>query len=268
MKIGFIGTGNMAKAIITGLIEKKTVAKEEIFVSSGHFENAQRFAKSTGVTACRTNLEVAEKVDILLLAVKPKIIDAVLNELQDFSQTRLFISIASGKSLEDLTTALHAPDAAVVRVMPNVNVSVGAGVSAICKNEAATDEQLAQATKIFEAIGSVYPLAESDFSTFIGLAGSSPAFIYMLIDAMGRTGVLNGLPKKTATEIAAKAIMGSCHKFLSSEENPWELVDQVSSPGGTTVAGVVALEEAGFIPAIIKGINATIEKDIEMLNKK
>lgn len=268
MKVGFIGTGNMAQAIIDGLLKKGTVSKEEVFVSSGHFENAQKFAAETGVHACKSNQEVASQSDIVLLAVKPKIIEKVLEELREYSQKVLFISIASGKSLIDLEPALEDPQASIVRVMPNVNVSVGAGVSAICKNEAATEEQLQQATMIFEAIGSVYPLAESDFSTFIGLAGSSPAFVYMLIDAMGRTGVLNGLSKQTATEIAAKAIMGSCQKFLSSDKNPWELVDQVSSPGGTTVAGVVALEEAGFIPAIIKGINTTIEKDLEMLNKK
>lgn len=268
MKIGFIGTGNMAQAIINGLIEHETVAKEDIFVSSGHFENAQRFAEATGVTACQTNQEVAKQVDVILLAVKPKIIDQVLKDLRKHSQKCLFISIASGKSLHDLEKALNDPEAKIIRVMPNVNVSVGAGVSAICKNHHVTYEEFKEATQIFEAIGSVYPLAEGDFSTFIGLAGSSPAFIYMLIDAMGRAGVFNGLPKKMATEIAAKAIMGSCQKFLASDENPWELVDQVSSPGGTTVAGVVALEEAGFIPAIIKGINTTIEKDREMLENK
>lgn len=268
MKIGFIGTGNMAQAIINGLIEHETVAKEDIFVSSGHFENAQRFAEATGVTACQTNQEVAKQVDVILLAVKPKIIDQVLKDLRKYSQKCLFISIASGKSLHDLEKALNDPEAKIIRVMPNVNVSVGAGVSAICKNHHVTYEEFKEATQIFEAIGSVYPLTEGDFSTFIGLAGSSPAFIYMLIDAMGRAGVFNGLPKKMATEIAAKAIMGSCQKFLASDENPWELVDQVSSPGGTTVAGVVALEEAGFIPAIIKGINTTIEKDREMLDKK
>jgi pyrroline-5-carboxylate reductase len=268
MKLGFIGTGNMAQAIILGLLDKETISKESIFVSSGHYENAQAFAEKTGVTACRTNQEVAEKADAIILAVKPVIISKVLAELQPFSQEKLFVSIASGKTLADLTEALNDEQAPVIRVMPNVNVSVGAGVSAICKNDAVSEEQFAQIITYFEAVGSVYPLAEKDFSNFIGLAGSSPAFIYMLIDAMGRAGVLNGLPKKTATEIAAKAIMGSCEKFLAGTENPWELVDQVSSPGGTTVAGVVALEEAGFIPAIIKGINATIEKDIEMQKTK
>ncbi|MBF8808683.1 MAG: pyrroline-5-carboxylate reductase [Enterococcus lacertideformus] len=267
MKIGFIGTGNMAQAIINGLIETGTFAKENIFVSSGHYENAQRFAEKTGVIACHSNQEVAKQADIILLAVKPKIVDQVLQNLKGYSHKRLFISIASGISLHDLEKSLNNPEAKIIRVMPNVNVSVGAGVSAICKNHRVTENEFKQAAEVFKAIGSVYPLAESDFSTFIGLAGSSPAFIYMLIDAMGRAGVLNGLPKKLATEIAAKAIMGSCQKLLSSDENPWELVDQVSSPGGTTVAGVVALEEAGFIPAIIKGINKTIEKDQEMLGK-
>ncbi|OTP06900.1 pyrroline-5-carboxylate reductase [Enterococcus sp. 10A9_DIV0425] len=264
MKIGFIGTGNMAQAIIHGLLEKQLVAKEEIYVSSGHYENARQFAGKTGVNACQNNQEVAQEADIIVLAVKPKIIEKVLMELRDYRKQQLFISIAAGKSLQVLEEALDS-QAAIVRVMPNVNVSVGAGVSAICKNKGTTEEQFKQAMKIFEAIGSVYPLAEEDFSTFIGLAGSSPAFIYMLIDAMGRAGVLHGLPKQTATEIAAKAILGSCEKFLVSDKNPWELVDQVSSPGGTTVAGVVALEEAGFIPAIIKGITTTIEKDKEMM---
>ena len=219
------------------------------------------------MTACKSNQEVAEQVETILLAVKPKIIDQVLKDLRSYSKKRLFISIASGKAISDLTESLNNPDSKIIRVMPNVNVIGGAGVSAICKSRTVTDSELKQATDIFEAIGSVYQLAEDDFSTFIGLAGSSPAFIYMLIDAMGRAGVLNGLPKKMATEIAAKAIMGSCQKFLANDENPWELVDQVSSPGGTTVAGVVALEEAGFIPAIIKGINKTSEKDLEMLDK-
>lgn len=267
MKIGFIGTGNMAQAIIHGLIENNTVQKEKIFISSGHFEHAQTFAEKVGVTACKSNQEVAEKVDIILLAVKPQVIDSVLEELKEYSQDKLFISIASGKSLADLEHALRIKKASIVRVMSNINVSVGSGVSAICKNKAVTDVQLEQAIMIFESIGSVYPLAEEDFSTFIGLAGSSPAFIYMLIDAMGRIGVLNGLPKAVSMEISAKAIIGSCKKFLSTNENPWELIDQVSSPGGSTVVGVVALEEYGFIPAIIKGINKTIEKDREMLNK-
>ncbi|MFV0559922.1 MAG: pyrroline-5-carboxylate reductase [Enterococcus sp.] len=268
MKIGFIGTGNMAKAIILGLLKQETFTTKDIFVSSGHYENARAFANKTGVNACHTNQEIVEKADIVVLAVKPNIIHSVLNNLKEFSQSALFVSIASGTTLQDLEHSLADSQAAIIRVMPNVNVSIGEGVSAICKNDSVSEEQLQQATLIFEAVGSVYPLAEKDFSNFIGLAGSSPAFVYMFIDAMGRAGVLNGLPKDLATEIAAKAVVGSAKRILAGDENPWELVDQVSSPGGTTVAGVVALEEEGFVSTVIKGVTKTIEKDQAMQTKK
>lgn len=266
MKIGFIGAGNMATAIIHGLVHKEVIPAKDIFVSSGHFEHAQKLGDTIGVTPCKTNQEVASTTDILILAVKPNILPVVLPELSVLvkEQKSVVVSIAAGVTLEQLATMLNLAEQPIIRIMPNVNVSVEAGVSAICGNENVSSEDFKTVQSLFEAVGSVYELAEKDFSTFIGLAGSSPAFVYMFIDAMARAGVLNGMPKKVATEIAAKAVLGSAKRLIEGNENPWELVDQVSSPGGTTVEGVVALEKAGFIPAIIDGVDATIKKDQKM----
>ncbi|MDR0920827.1 MAG: pyrroline-5-carboxylate reductase [Lactobacillales bacterium] len=263
MKIGFIGTGNMASAIIDGLLTK---GQPEIYVSGRNQEKVEKFAKVRQITACEDNLVLAETADILLLAVKPHVIAGVLKQIQPALATRhpLVISIAAGKTLAQLEVDAGVANLPIIRVMPNVNAQVGAGVAAIVKNEVATEEQLTQATKIFEAVGSVYPLEEKDFSTFIALAGSSPAFVYMFIDAMSRAGVKYGLPKALATEIATQAVLGSAKMLNESNENPWALVDKVSSPGGTTVAGVLALEEAGFISDVVKGIEATIARDKEM----
>lgn len=266
MKIGFIGAGNMATAIIHGLIHKEVIDAKNIFASSGHFEEAQALATATGITPCKTNQEVVANVDVLILAVKPNILPIVLPEISVSVKEHksVLVSIAAGVTLEQLATMLNLAEQPIIRIMPNVNVSVEAGVSAICGNEHVSTEAFKTVQTLFEAVGSVYELAEKDFSTFVGLAGSSPAFVYMFIDAMARAGVLNGMPKKVATEIAAKAVLGSAKRLIEGGENPWELVDQVSSPGGTTVEGVVALEKDGFIPTIINGVDATIKKDQKM----
>lgn len=270
MKLGFIGTGNMASAIIDGLIQTETVNKEDIFVSSGTAEEAAAFAKTRGVHACATNLAVVEAADTVIFAVKPNILPAVLKETSETLQEQevLVVSIAAGTTLAMLEAAIGSPYLPIVRVMPNVNAMVGAGVAAICGNKRAAEEDVTQVLRLFQAVGSAYELPEASFSNFIALAGSSPAYAYMFIDAMSRAGVKHGLPKQLATEIAAQAVLGSAKMVLESDKSPWDLVDMVSSPGGTTVAGVLALEEAGFLTAITKGLDATIEKDQEMQNRK
>lgn len=270
MKIGFIGAGNMAAAIVHGLLKKEVFAAEDVYISSGHIETAEAFAQKYQVNACRNNQETASSADILFLAVKPNILPSVLPEIRESVAVHhpLLVSIAAGVTLSDLNSMLELREHPIIRVMPNVNVSVETGVCAICGNSFASEEQLADLQKLLEAVGSVYPLAEKDFSTFVGLAGSSPAYAYMFIDAISRAGVLNGMPKKIATEIAAKAILGSAKRLLEGNESPWELVDQVSSPGGTTVEGVITLENTGFISSVIQGVDATIQKDLEMQKKK
>ena len=151
--------------------------------------------------------------------------------------------------------------------MPNLNSQIGEGIAAICGNNYTTLEQKEFVLNMFKAIGDAVELPEKDFSTFTAIAGSSPAFVFLFIDSLARAAVKNGMSKEMATKIAAQAVLGSGKLVLASEESPWNLIDQVSSPGGTTVEGILALEDAGFISSITKAAQAVITKDQDMMQQ-
>ncbi|EME8127611.1 pyrroline-5-carboxylate reductase [Enterococcus faecium] len=270
MKIGFIGTGNMASAIVKGIIKKQFINASDIYLFDVMTEKVTQFAKEIGANVCSSNKELVATVDALVLAVKPIIIEKVLTETKDdiLINKPLIISIAAGTPIEKLQEFLKTEEKIpIVRVMPNVNAMIGEGAAAVCGNSCTSEEQLAYVVRMFEAIGRAWRLEEKDFSNFTALAGSSPAYAYLFIDSIARAGVKNGLPKELSNQIVAQAILGSAKMILESNENPWTLIDRVCSPGGTTVAGLIALENESFISTVIKGIDATIEKDIE-LNQK
>ncbi len=271
MKIGFIGSGNMATAIIQGILAKNFISADQVYVTDIDSNKIQKLAKQTGIHAVKSNTELTEKVDTILLAVKPNVVPIVLTEIKELLAEKkiLLISIAAGTTLSQLAQ-IAGSDAkiATIRVMPNVNAMIGEGVAAVCGNDFTTHEQVATVIQMFQAVGTAYELNEKDFSNFTALAGSSPAYAYLFIDAMARAGVKNGLPKDLATEICAQAVLGSAKMILASEGTPWDLIDKVCSPGGTTIAGLVALEDEKFISTVIKGIDATIQKDQDLMNKK
>ena len=159
-----------------------------------------------------------------------------------------------------LEKALGSHDQPVLRIMPNVNVAINAGMIAYAANDAVAG-QLDGLLDLLNVLGKTMSLPEEQFSTFVALAGSSPAFIYLFIDSLARAGVKYGLEKDQATAIVAQAVMGSAKNVLASDQSPFDLIDQVSSPGGTTVAGLLAMEEAGLMTAVVKGVDATIAKD-------
>lgn len=261
MKIGFIGAGNMAQAMMEGLLSA-AVAPEEILVHSAHATHYEALAQKLGVTAMATNLELTKNADIVIMAVEPGLYTDILAEIKPALTTKKVVaSVLTGISVAQLQEAATLPDLSIVRLMPNVNVKINQGMTAIIGNEASQASGLAQVQQIFEKLGSVIELPEQHFSTFVALAGSSPAFIYLFIDSLSRAGVKYGLTKAQATAIAAQAVKGSAQMVLEDGRSPFDLVDQVSSPGGTTVAGLLAMEEHGFITSIIKGIDATIQKD-------
>lgn len=260
MEIGFIGVGNMARAIINGW--QKQGLNETINVHSARKESYVPYATEHGLNACPDNISVVQNSQLVFLAVKPLILGQVLAEIKEsVAKTKpLIISMVTGISLAELTEAL-GPEAKLIRIMPNVNVEIGEGMTALAANENVSPEELTTVTDLFEAVGKTQALAEKDFSTFVALAGSSPAYVYFFIDAMARTGVKYGLTKAEATQIAAQAVLGSAKKVLHETRSPMDLVDDVCSPGGTTIAGLLALEEAGFMTAVVKGLDATIKKD-------
>ncbi|WP_034992858.1 pyrroline-5-carboxylate reductase [Liquorilactobacillus vini] len=264
MKIGFIGVGNMAKAIIQGWLKADAVSPNEIVIHSAHPSNYEKYAAKYGLQSAKNNIEVVQQADLLCLAVKPQTLTKVLQEIRTtvVQQHSIIISMVTGFSLKQLEQSLQNHDLKILRIMPNVNVEINAGMTALAgnRNLSATDFELCQ--NLIGKLGQTMEIAEKDFSLFVALAGSSPAFIYLFIDAMSRAGVKYGFNKQQATKIAAQAVLGSAQKVLASDEQtPWDLIDAVSSPGGTTIAGLLAMEEAGFMTSVIKGIDATIAKD-------
>ena len=260
MKIGFIGAGNMASAIVEGMVQKGFSKPENIYLYDIATEKVQAFAEKIGAHALSDPQEVIKTVDTLILAVKPNVIKGVLLEAKDaiLQNDPLIVSIAAGTSTEAIYEVFETDQPIrIVRVMPNMNAMVGEGAAAVCGT----------IIDLFNAVGKAWPLEEKYFSIFTAIAGSSPAYTFLFIDSIARAAVKNGLPKNIALEMATQAVLGSAETLAYSKENPWELIDRVSSPGGTTVAGIVELEDNAFISTVIKGIDATIRKD-EELGKK
>ncbi|WP_261806934.1 pyrroline-5-carboxylate reductase [Lapidilactobacillus luobeiensis] len=262
MKLGFIGVGHMAQAIILGLLEKETVPAADILVHSAHPQNYESFANKYGLQAIASNLAVVQQADALILAVKPQQKDSVLAPLAtELAQRELPVfSLLSGVDLATLEALLGA-NVPIVRVMPNLNVRIGQGMTALAANEAAGKTAYPLAQRLFSALGTTVDLPEADFSTFVALAGSAPAFVYLFIDALAHAGVKYGLTKQQAQAIVSQMVVGSAQMVQQSDQVPWELIDAVASPGGTTIAGILALQAAGFETALTKAVDATIAKD-------
>lgn len=270
MKFGFIGAGNMAGAIIKGMtIGTHSYDGKDIYITSKTVTSAANLAELCGATALADAVQVAAASDVLVLAVKPHVLPTVLPALQAeiAAKKPLVISIAAGKTLDYLASLLPA-GTAIVRVMPNINAKIGASTSGFCANAFVTEEQKAIAKEMFATIGTVIAVEESQFGIFSALAGAAPAFAYLYMDALARAAVQAGMPKQQALEIAAATVAGSAEMVLTSGEHPMALVDQVCSPGGTTIEGVLALQENGFASAVTKAFAAVLEKDNQIAGKK
>lgn len=262
MTIGFIGGGNMAGAIIKGLLTAGIYRPGEIFVTDITPERSQECAGRLGVTAADTAQELIDSSDTVVLAVKPGVFPSLLPEIAPLLQRRnpLVLSIAAGKTLGYIEEQLGFSPA-LVRVMPNINAKVGAAMSAFCANENVTQEQKKLVSRLLRAEGQAQELDEGFFPLFGVIAGSGPAFAYLFIDALARAAVKNGMNKQVALEIAAQTVLGSAKLILESGEHPWSLIDQVCSPGGTTIEGIAALQENGLETAVRKAVDAALEKD-------
>ena len=269
---GFIGAGNMAGAIVRGAIAAGT-DPASIWLTSAH-DSAARLAEKTGAHHEPDAEALAAACDVVVLAVKPRVIPAVAARIFDAvaAARPLIVSIAAGIDLARLESLL--PEGArVVRAMPNMAAGVGQSMTALAAGAAASESDLAAARALMDAVGRTMVIAEEDFPTFVGLAGSSPAFVFTFIDALARAGVLGGIPKAQAVEIAAQAVLGSARAVQveaaaradgGAGRTPADLVDAVCSPGGTTVAGLVAMERAGFSNAVIEAVRAVVAADRDL----
>ena len=260
MKIGFIGLGNMASAIIDGILKSGSTDATSVFGSDQSEIAAIRAKERFGIQICRSNVEVADEVDVLFLAVKPQFLADVLQEISSaVTGEKLVICMAAGKTLSWLEERL-LKGTKVVRIMPNTSAIVGESCTAVCKGTYATDADVSLAEKLCQAFGSTYVVNENLMDVFGAIGGASPAFAFLYMEALADGAVANGMSRQMAYEIAAQATMGAAKLMKESKKHPGELKDMVCSPGGTTIEGVSALERNGFRNGVIEAIKACVEK--------
>lgn len=263
-KIGFIGAGQMATALAKGFVRAGLTRSELLVASDPSPEARERFAEATAGLTTADNAQVLAESETLFLAIKPQQIGRVLAEIRDAGPAdRLIVSIAAGVRLATLADAL-GPTARLVRVMPNTPCLVGQGASAFCPGEAATAGDAQRVKELLEAVGVAYQVEEKLMDAVTGLSGSGPAFVYMMIEALSDGGVRMGLPRAVATALAAQTLVGAARVVLATGEHPGVLKDRVTSPGGTTIAGIQALEDRGMRGALIAAVVAATQRSQEL----
>lgn len=260
--LGFIGTGNMATAIIKGLLSSGMLKGDDISVYDIAEDKAEALANTYGLKKLSSENEIAEVCDKIVLSVKPNVFPLLLKKIDGELKENnpLIISIAAGKTIDFISGCLSY-DAKIVRVMPNINAKVGGAVSAYCGKSNVSEEELTFVKAFCESFGIAVNISENLFSVYSAIGGCSPAFAYMFIDSLARAAVKNGMTKTQALEVAAGAVLGSAKMILESDEHPWALVDQVCSPGGTTIEGVTSLKNDRFESAVMNAVQAAIDKD-------
>lgn len=258
--IGFIGLGNMASAMIGGMLQKNMVTPGEIIGSCRTEETAKKIADRFGIETTTDNSTVAQAADILVLAVKPQFFPEVIAQIKDeVNADALIISIAAGKTMDYIETQFGRP-LKLVRCMPNVPALVGEGITSVSRNERVSDEEMKQAMDLLSSMGKASEIPERLIDAVVGVSGSSPAYVFLFIEAMADGAVAAGMPRSQAYEFAAQAVLGSAKMVLETGKHPGELKDMVCSPGGTTIQAVKVLEEKGFRAAVMDAMEACIEK--------
>jgi pyrroline-5-carboxylate reductase len=266
-RIGMIGAGQMATALVQGFIRAGLSAADRVFAADVDEGARQRFTAATGVSATTDNAEVVRRSDLLFLAVKPQQMAGVAADIGGkIDPSRLVVSIAAGVRIESLAR-WFGQQLRVVRVMPNTPCLIGQGVSAYSLGEHATPEDGALVGKLLGALGSAWPVEEKLLDAVTGLAGSGPAFVYVVIEALSDAGVQIGLPRAMAAAMAAQTVRGAADMVLKTGEHPAVLKDRVASPGGTTIAGLQALESGGLRATLMAAVEAAAKRSKELGEK-
>ena len=267
-KVGFIGCGNMGSAMIKGIIGSGSVKASEIGASE-KFDGARQKVAELGIDVCDDNALITRESDVLFVVVKPYQLDEVLPDIRDnLSADQILIYVAAGRTISSVEQACMSMEVAgkikVVRCMPNTPALVGEGMTAIAVNANMGDEDVKLVLSYMEMFGRAKQVSEEMMDCVTGLSGSSPAFVYMMIEAMADAAVAEGMTRQEAYEFAAQTVRGAATMVLSTGQHPGALKDAVTSPAGTTIEGVLALEEAGFRSAMISAVLAATERSREM----
>ena len=261
MKIGFIGLGNMATAMIGGLLSKELVAAGDIVGSAKTEATRAKVAEKFGIAVLPTNAAVAEESDVLFLAVKPVFFPEVIAEIKDkVKKDALIVSIAAGKTISYIKEQFGDASLKVVRCMPNTPALVSEACTGVCAGEGVSKEELDMVVSLLQSFGKASVVPERLMDVVVGVSGSSPAYVFMFIEAMADGAVAAGMPRAQAYEFAAQSVLGSAKMVLETGMHPGALKDMVCSPGGTTIEAVKVLEEKGLRAAVMDAMEACIEK--------
>jgi pyrroline-5-carboxylate reductase len=263
MNLGFIGCGKMASALLGGVLKAGVCPPGQVWASDCYEPAVLQLAAATGIHGCRDNQEVADAAEVLLLCVKPQDALTVLESLRPQLAGKLVVSIAAGVSLASLQQAAGS-GARVVRVMPNTPALVHRAASAYALGDSANAGDAALVERLFGAVGVVYGVKERLLDAVTGLSGSGPAYGFLFVEALADGGVLMGLPREMALRLAAQTLAGAAEMVLQTGQHPGVLRDQVASPGGTTIAGIEALELGGVRAGILQAVRAATERSLEM----
>ncbi len=265
--IGFVGAGNMAEALIRGLVRGGHVGSTRVMASAPRRERLAELTRDYGIATTIDNKEVARDAAVLVLSTKPQILDKVMREIADhLPPDTLVISVAAGVDTDTIETALgrEARPIRVVRAMPNMPALVGAGATAISPGKHASEADLATARAMFDAVGITVTLDETHLDAVTGLSGSGPAYIFLILEALADAGVKVGLSRRNAQRLAAQTVMGSAKLLLDTDGHPGQLKDMVTSPGGTAIAGLHTLEEGGLRTTLINAVETATKRAREL----
>ncbi|SET16575.1 pyrroline-5-carboxylate reductase [Oceanobacillus limi] len=259
-KIGFIGSGHMAEAIIGGIVQSGFARPEDVLASNRTMPKLMDVRENYGIQIAENNIDVAHSCEIVFLSVTPDKYPTVIDEIKDaIREDAIIILIAAGEGLAENEERFERK-LKVVKAMPNTPVLIGEGMTSISFNEFVTEQEKEEVQALFESFGKVECIDEKLMDTASAVAGSSPAFIYMYIEALADAAVLYGMPRETAYTLAAQTVYGASKMVLETGTHPAQLKDEVCSPGGSTIQSVARLEESGFRSAIINAVKANVEK--------
>ncbi len=261
MKLGFIGCGNMASAMIAGIIKKGIFSLEEIIASDLYDKSREVVKSNLGIYVTDSNIEVVKNAEVIILAVKPQFYESVIQEVRTYMRPeQIVVTIAPGKTLDWLAEKFQNPNLKIVRTMPNTPAMVLEGMTGMCCNANVSDKEVNYVCQILSGFGKVEVVGEHLMDVVVSTSGSSPAYVFMFIEAMADAAVADGMPRAQAYKFAAQAVMGSAKMVLDLEKHPGELKDMVCSPGGTTIQAVRVLEEKGIRSAVIEAMKACHDK--------
>ena len=259
MQIAIIGGGTMGRAIIGGLLESKQADGTSVRATTRTESSAKELGESFPIAVGCDNVEAARGSDLILLCVKPKRVQAVLAEIAPvLSPGQCVISIAAGVRSTDMTEVLPAGQP-VIRAMPNTPCLVREGMTVLARTSDVTDEQLEEVSRVFKLLGRVLTLDEEHMDAVTGLSASGPAFVYVILESLAEGGVLMGLPRRIATELAAQAVMGASKMVLETGRHPAELKDEVTTPAGCTINALLALEDGKLRSTLVRGVKAATD---------